>query len=66
MTYQGESVNPNQSTQYVSQIASGSTKNGNVTHWLVNSDTGPPLTFLSQLYSGLDMSVEFKDIQGLH
>ncbi len=28
-----------------------------MTHWLVNLDTGPGLTFVSQLDSGLDMSV---------
>ncbi len=57
MTNQGESVNQSQSTQYVSQMTPGNTKKGNMTHWLVNLDTGPGLTFMSQLDSGLDMSV---------
>ena len=56
MTNQGELVNLSQSTQYVSQMTSGNTKKGNMTHWLVNLDTGPGLTFMSQLNSGLDMS----------
>ncbi len=56
MTNQGESVNQSQSTQEVSQMTPGSTKKGNMTHWLVNLDTGPGLTFMSQLDSGLDMS----------
>ncbi len=56
MTNQGESVNQSQSTQYVSQMIPGNMQEGNMTHWLVNLDTGPGLTFVSQLDSGLDMS----------
>ena len=56
MTNQGESVNQSQSTHYVSQMTPGTTKKGNMTHWLVNLDTGPGLAFMSQLDSGLDMS----------
>ena len=58
MTNQGESVNQSKSTQYVSQMTPGNTKKGNMPHWLVNLDTGPRLTFVSQLDSGLDMSEE--------
>ncbi len=56
MTNHGESVNLSQLTQYVSQMTSGNTEKGNMTHWLVNLDTGPGLTFMSQLDSGLDIS----------
>ena len=58
MTNQRESVNLSQSIQYVSQMTSGITKKGraNMTHWLVNLDTGCGLTFMSQLGSHLDMS----------
>ncbi len=56
MTNQGESINQSQSTQYVSQMTLGNTKKGNMTHWLVNLDTGPGLTFVCQLDSGLDRS----------
>ncbi len=34
----------------------GNTKKGYMTHWLVSLDTGPGLTFVSQLDSGLDLS----------
>ena len=56
MTSQAESVNQSQSTPYVSQMTPGNAKKGNMTHWLVNLDTGPGVTFVSQLDSGLDTS----------
>ena len=61
MTNQGESVNLSQSTQCVSQMNSGNTKKAKLTHWLINLDTGPGLSFVSQLDSDLDMSGTIMD-----
>ncbi len=61
LTHMNESerlTKESQSTQYVSQMTPGNTKKGKMTHWLVNLDTGPGLTFVSQLDSCLDMSGE--------
>ncbi len=52
-----ELVNLSQSTQCVSQMTFGNTKKAKLTRWLVNSDTGPGISFMSQLDSGLDMNV---------
>ena len=39
-------------------MTSVTTKKAKLTHWLVNLDTGPVHSFMSQLVQGLDMSVE--------
>ena len=57
MTNQRESVSLGQSTQCASQITSVNTKKAKLTHWLVNLNTEPGLSFMTQLDSGLDMSV---------
>ena len=41
----------------MSQVTPGNTKKVNMTHWLVNLDTGTGLNFVCQLDSSLDMSV---------